>query len=294
MKRILVCLMFLFSVSMLKAQEAPDTVDVGYIGNMKKLPSGTLVRWKVFYGQVTCRDGKDAFMRDMYSGIKVLDAEDWMQPLASVEGTDIGFYECIDGVPTYRSLHDANTAWYCDGYDDNYWGTDLYMFPLWLISGNNDNFDVYLNDWICNRLDVPRCYVDSIQTEEEKIQAYILAQPKDEWNPNESGTVSSWQVYQDFTTREQHQILRVVDQFDICKTPISPDLPVIGMQAIFLPDGENYKLYPLEDIGLLQQATAIQDIEESVNGKLFDLQGRPLSTPPSRGMYIQNGKKVIK
>ena len=27
---------------------------------------------------------------------------------------------------------------------------------------------------------------------------------------------------------------------------------------------------------------------------LFDLQGRPLSTPPSRGMYIQNGKKVIK
>ena len=27
---------------------------------------------------------------------------------------------------------------------------------------------------------------------------------------------------------------------------------------------------------------------------LFDLQGRPLSTPPSRGMYIQDGKKVIK
>ena len=27
---------------------------------------------------------------------------------------------------------------------------------------------------------------------------------------------------------------------------------------------------------------------------LFDLQGRPLSSPPSRGMYIQNGKKVIK
>ena len=27
---------------------------------------------------------------------------------------------------------------------------------------------------------------------------------------------------------------------------------------------------------------------------LFDLQGRPLSTPPSRGLYIQNGKKVIK
>ena len=26
----------------------------------------------------------------------------------------------------------------------------------------------------------------------------------------------------------------------------------------------------------------------------YDLQGRPLSTPPSRGMYIQNRKKVIK
>ena len=33
-------------------------------------------------------------------------------------------------------------------------------------------------------------------------------------------------------------------------------------------------------------------IGKSVIGKLFDLQGRPLSTPPSRGMYIQNGKKV--
>ena len=32
----------------------------------------------------------------------------------------------------------------------------------------------------------------------------------------------------------------------------------------------------------------------SGNTTLFDLQGRPLSTPPTRGMYIQNGKKVIK
>ena len=279
MKRILVCLMFLFSVSMLKAQEAPDTVDVGYIGNMKKLPSGTLVRWKVFYGQVTCRDGKDAFMRDMYSGIKVLDAEDWMQPLASVEGTDIGIYECIDGVPTYRSLHDANTAWYCDGYDDNYWGTDLYMFPLWL---GNDNFDVYLNDWICNRLDVPRCYVDSIQTEEEKIQAYILAQPKDEWNPNESGTVSSWQVYQDFTTREQHQILRVVDQFDICKTPISPDLPIIGMQAIFLPDGENYTFWGR---GVSQgHSNAIRNIEGVQDARQYTVPA-PLQSSYTRNVH---------
>ena len=43
----------------------------------------------------------------------------------------------------------------------------------------------------------------------------------------------------------------------------------------------------------------ISSFEESVNGKslnskLFDLTGRPLSTPPSRGMYIQNGKKIIK
>jgi hypothetical protein len=33
---------------------------------------------------------------------------------------------------------------------------------------------------------------------------------------------------------------------------------------------------------------------DSPSNLLFDLQGRPLSTPPSRGMYIQNGKKVIK
>ena len=35
-------------------------------------------------------------------------------------------------------------------------------------------------------------------------------------------------------------------------------------------------------------------ITSTSNETLFDLQGRPLSTPPSRGMYIQNGKKVIK
>lgn len=35
----------------------------------------------------------------------------------------------------------------------------------------------------------------------------------------------------------------------------------------------------------------LQDIPKSFN-TLFDLQGRPLSTPPSQGMYIRDGKKV--
>ncbi len=42
--------------------------------------------------------------------------------------------------------------------------------------------------------------------------------------------------------------------------------------------------------------TRIDDTTTEVilGDSLFDLTGRPLSTPPSRGMYIQNGKKVIK
>ena len=44
-------------------------------------------------------------------------------------------------------------------------------------------------------------------------------------------------------------------------------------------------------------ATSINSVHEiitSSNKSSYDLTGRPLSTPPSRGMYIQNGKKVIK
>ncbi len=40
---------------------------------------------------------------------------------------------------------------------------------------------------------------------------------------------------------------------------------------------------------IVQGITATEEQSE-----FFDLQGRPLSTPPSRGMYIQDGKKVIK
>jgi arabinan endo-1,5-alpha-L-arabinosidase len=43
-------------------------------------------------------------------------------------------------------------------------------------------------------------------------------------------------------------------------------------------------------------ATGIEQIvnRPSVNGKYYDLQGRPVSTPQRKGIYILNGKKVIR
>ena len=51
---------------------------------------------------------------------------------------------------------------------------------------------------------------------------------------------------------------------------------------------------PLDD-------TAVRDLpsdqianNKSSNGKCFDLSGRPLSTPPAKGIYIRDGKKVVR
>jgi hypothetical protein len=47
---------------------------------------------------------------------------------------------------------------------------------------------------------------------------------------------------------------------------------------------------------LYQVSTAIQSVrsrQPNDNGAIFDLQGRRLSSPPAKGIYIQNGRKRI-
>ena len=60
------------------------------------------------------------------------------------------------------------------------------------------------------------------------------------------------------------------------------------------PREKNYKL-------LLDENTAVRDIPsdpivngKAINSKFFDLSGRQLSTPPAKGIYIRDGKKVVR
>lgn len=63
--------------------------------------------------------------------------------------------------------------------------------------------------------------------------------------------------------------------------------------TLVYPREKNYKL-------LLDENTAVRDIpsdpivnRKSVNGQCFDLSGRRLATPPTKGFYIRDGKKVV-
>ena len=63
-------------------------------------------------------------------------------------------------------------------------------------------------------------------------------------------------------------------------------LPMYDIVSIPITDNTDYNALVS---GISNPSTIIGSFSS-----LFDLTGRPLSTPPSRGMYIQNGKKVIK
>ena len=49
-------------------------------------------------------------------------------------------------------------------------------------------------------------------------------------------------------------------------------------------------------VTIYQSPTAIQSVRSykpKADGAIYDLQGRRLSSPPRKGIYIQNGKKMI-
>ena len=49
-------------------------------------------------------------------------------------------------------------------------------------------------------------------------------------------------------------------------------------------------------VTIYQSPTAIQGVrpyKPKADGAIYDLQGRRLSSPPRKGIYIQNGKKMI-
>lgn len=61
--------------------------------------------------------------------------------------------------------------------------------------------------------------------------------------------------------------------------------------------GDYYLLYDKESYDYLNTLTGISAPTivngKSVNSKWYDLSGRPLATPPTKGIYIRGGKKVV-
>ena len=67
------------------------------------------------------------------------------------------------------------------------------------------------------------------------------------------------------------------------------------MRALLMLDYFTSYQYGEPELVFHDETSEIQSFHLSQTTQpLFDLTGRPLSTPPTRGMYIQNGKKVIK
>ena len=62
-----------------------------------------------------------------------------------------------------------------------------------------------------------------------------------------------------------------------------------------LAENEVKALYQAETVNDFT-TTGILEIEQdkqSVDNKIYDLQGRPVANPTSKGMYIKNGSKYI-
>ncbi|MBQ9362456.1 MAG: hypothetical protein IJT97_03435 [Bacteroidaceae bacterium] len=234
MKLVFFFLLFLVNIS-LQAQEMNDTVDVDYIGNMKMLPSGTMVRWKPNRGVVIYRDGSDAYVQDMFAGIKVIDAEEWMKPHTLIGGVDVGIYESVEGVPTFRSLHDESSPLYAENEDVGFAGHTFYGDMMWHPHG--------IEDFICNTISF-EWNVNFCQTE------------------NDEGTID-WQVDSQGEGWSPAVVnFRVVDKFDVCTTPLRKDatFPSYTTMGILLPDGteeHHYQICPLADIGSMLK-TVIQ------------------------------------
>ena len=77
-------------------------------------------------------------------------------------------------------------------------------------------------------------------------------------------------------------------------TDIVNDLQQTCDNLLIYTETDVYKVSKSE---LLAQSTVsvqnIPNIFKSVNGQWYDLSGRPLSTPPAKGIYIRDGKKVV-
>ncbi|MBO7137380.1 MAG: hypothetical protein J6V92_02820, partial [Bacteroidaceae bacterium] len=49
----------------------------------------------------------------------------------------------------------------------------------------------------------------------------------------------------------------------------------------------------VDDTTSISDAKHLNEEGKTINGKLFDLDGRPLSAKTARGIYIEEGKKIV-
>ena len=96
---------------------------------------------------------------------------------------------------------------------------------------------------------------------------------------------------------KKEQRIPVVDLYGVVnKLPLPARCP--KMQSILGVHDSNYFLIPVTDLAEevipLGIVNTRQNATKTENDALFDLQGRWLGKTPTHGLYIQNGKKIVK
>lgn len=90
--------------------------------------------------------------------------------------------------------------------------------------------------------------------------------------------------------------VQLTDKYGFSKKAISVPAKCSNLKGILVSNTDR-ELYLLTDISAIAQPTGIRAIEEkraAVDAPLYDLQGRRVDAEPQKGIYIQNGRKVVR
>ena len=90
--------------------------------------------------------------------------------------------------------------------------------------------------------------------------------------------------------------VQLTDKYGFSKKAISVPAKCSNLKGILVSNTER-ELYLLTDISAIAQPTGIEAVEEkraAVDAPLYDLQGRRVDAELQKGIYIRNGRKVVR
>ena len=90
------------------------------------------------------------------------------------------------------------------------------------------------------------------------------------------------------------KLLPVVDRFGLSKQPITVPARCASMEAVLSYNNRQPQLFPMANLKGIAVPTRIATLQQqAASSPLSDLQGRRLAGRPSKGVYIQDGKKRV-
>jgi hypothetical protein len=88
--------------------------------------------------------------------------------------------------------------------------------------------------------------------------------------------------------------LPVIDRFGVNNQSISVPSRCASIEAVLSYNNRKPQLFPMANLKAIAVPTRIATIQQqAASSPLYDLQGRRLTGKPSKGVYIQDGKKRV-